>query len=228
MDEDRVGAPATRRGAELRMLDGFELRRDDRPIEIPPRARTLVALLGLTGGGSRSVTAGTLSPESTEAHAMGRLRSCLWRLHRCWPGLVVSTMGRLSLTPDLWVDTPAYARQLRRMCDTSAPMGVDDVAMAYTPVCELLPGWDEPWVVTEREHLRLLHVRALEALSAKLLAQGRNDLAMEAAHAAAASDPLRETAHQAVVAVHRADGNELMARLAERRFREALQRELGM
>jgi DNA-binding SARP family transcriptional activator len=79
------------------------------------------------------------------------------------------------------------------------------------PGGELLPGWYEDWVLVERERLRQLRMHALEALAEKLTEAGRYGVAMQAAYAAVRADPVRESAHRAVVRVHLAEGNVLEA-----------------
>jgi hypothetical protein len=74
------------------------------------------------------------------------------------------------------------------------------------PGGELLPGWYEDWVLVERKRLRQLRMHALEALAEKLTEAGRYGVAMPAAYAAVRADPVRESAHRAVVRVHLAEG----------------------
>jgi DNA-binding SARP family transcriptional activator len=72
---------------------------------------------------------------------------------------------------------------------------------------DLLPGWYDDWVLLERERLRQLRLHALEAMAERLSASGRWADAVLAALAALAADPLRESAHRAVIKVHLAEGN---------------------
>jgi DNA-binding SARP family transcriptional activator len=51
---------------------------------------------------------------------------------------------------------------------------------------------------------------------------------VQAAYAAVRDEPLRESAHRAVVRVHLAEGNLVEALRAYRSFRDALDRELGV
>ena len=68
--------------------------------------------------------------------------------------------------------------------------------------------------------------RALERLTERLTAEGRLAEALEAGVAAVAADPLRETAHRALIGVELAEGNTAQAvrhfraweRLSERSF----------
>jgi two-component SAPR family response regulator len=72
---------------------------------------------------------------------------------------------------------------------------------------ELLPGWSEEWVVIERERLRNRRLHALEKMSVWLSRHGDHAAAIDAALAALATDPLRETAHRALIQALLAEGN---------------------
>ena len=93
---------------------------------------------------------------------------------------------------------------------------------------ELLPGWYEDWVLLERERLRQLRMHALEVLADKLVCVGRFGEAVQAAMAAVAAEPLRESARRAVVRVHLAHGNVAEAVREYEAFRELLADELGV
>src|SRR5262245_38500638 len=68
--------------SELRLLSGFELRRRGEPVPLPQSAERLAAFLAVQDRAlERSQVAGSLWPDVTEPHALGSLRSALWRLH---------------------------------------------------------------------------------------------------------------------------------------------------
>jgi DNA-binding SARP family transcriptional activator len=93
---------------------------------------------------------------------------------------------------------------------------------------ELLPGWYDDWVLPERERLRQLRLHALEVSADRLAREGRYGEAVQAAYAAVHTEPLRESAHRAVVRVHLAEGNVVEAVRAYRDFRDRLVHELGV
>jgi DNA-binding SARP family transcriptional activator len=72
---------------------------------------------------------------------------------------------------------------------------------------DLLPAWYDDFVELERERFRQLRLHALEALSRRHLLAARPARALDAALTALAADPLRESAHRAVMEVHLAEGN---------------------
>lgn len=80
----------------------------------------------------------------------------------------------------------------------------------------------------EQERVRQLRLHVLEALAAALSAEGRYGLAVEAALAAVQAEPLRESAHRALIAVHLREGNGYEALRQYESFRERCRRELGV
>jgi DNA-binding SARP family transcriptional activator len=93
---------------------------------------------------------------------------------------------------------------------------------------ELLPDWDDDWVLIEREHHRHLGLQALETLSERLLSSGRHGRALEVALAAVAKEPLRESAHRLLVRVHLADGNAVEALRQYRLFARLAYTRIGL
>ena len=76
---------------QLTLIDGFELRVDGRPIELPPSAQRLVAYIGLSDRPVlRPRVAGILWLDTSDRQALGNLRSVLWRLRRSGITLVES------------------------------------------------------------------------------------------------------------------------------------------
>jgi DNA-binding SARP family transcriptional activator len=214
------------------LLDGFRLDlpgsgRRPAADDLPRAVQRLVAHLCLSTRATRATTAGHLWPDVPEDHAHGSLRSALWRLNKAAPGLVESTGGALHLASDVRVDVRDLSRWARRAIAPSPETG--DVALADTSLLgDLLPGWYDDWVLLERERLRQLRLQALEAVAVRLASLGRHGEALQAAHAAVRDEPLRESAHRVVVAVHLAEGNVAEAVRAYEVFRTMLADELGV
>lgn len=72
---------------------------------------------------------------------------------------------------------------------------------------ELLPGWYDEWVLGERERLRQAQLHTVELLCDLWCSEGNRAAALDAALLAVRLDPLRESAHRRVVAVHLDEGN---------------------
>jgi DNA-binding SARP family transcriptional activator len=91
-----------------------------------------------------------------------------------------------------------------------------------------LPDWYDEWLLIPRERFRQLRVHALEELAIVLADEGRFAEAVEAGLAAVAADPLRETAHRALILAHIAEGNRQEAARQLAVARSLLVRHLGV
>ncbi|MEV3970148.1 BTAD domain-containing putative transcriptional regulator [Streptomyces sp. NPDC050698] len=212
--------------SRLRLLGRFQLVYGPGPVELGRNGQRLLALLGLRGYTPRTVIAGTLWPEVTEEHARGSLRTTLWKLPRGDQPLIQCCGDSLTAASELRVDVSDFtAAALRVIQDCGPP---PDAPPALLNGEDLLPGWDEDWVLMERERLRQLRLQALDALAETLVRRDRPALALEAAWASVRTEPLRESAHRAVVAAHLADGNLCEAVRHYRAFRRRLREELGV
>jgi DNA-binding SARP family transcriptional activator len=211
----------------LRLVGGFELSLSGVPVALPGGAQRLIAFLALQSGPvRRAYVAGSLWPEATDERASARLRTALWSLRRVWVGLVegIQTLGIAhSAHVDLNDAIEAAHRVIR---DPGGALRTE----AHVPALygDVLPDWHEEWVVLERERFREVRVRALEALSGLLAEQCRFDEAALMALAAIRAEPLRESAHRALIAVHLSEGNRHAATAQFRRLRWLLNSELGI
>ncbi|HEX6596687.1 MAG TPA: tetratricopeptide repeat protein [Acidimicrobiales bacterium] len=92
----------------------------------------------------------------------------------------------------------------------------------------LLPGASGEWVERRQADLAQLRVRALELLAASATATGDHAAAVAAAEEAVALAPLRESAHQRLMAAHARAGNRAAGLKAYQRCRATLAEELGV
>lgn len=191
----------------LSLLSGFELRLDGRPLAVPLSSQRVVAFLGLNPGRlARIFVAGHLWIDASEERAAAALRTALWRLGQTGAGLVSCDGQALSLDPSVEIDVQATSRVAHRLLEDDA--AVPGAAFAgLRDAGELLPDWYDDWVLIERERFRQLRLHALEGLCRRLSCHGRHAEATEAGLAAVASEPLRESAHRALIAAHLAEGN---------------------
>jgi DNA-binding SARP family transcriptional activator len=214
-------------GAQLLLLEGFELIRDAVRVELPLTAQRLIAFLALHQRPLRRVfVACTLWPDSSEERAAGSLRSALWRLNRPCVELVRADATHLELAQAVEVDIRVLIAAARRL---SAGYQVDGgYALADGFECELLPDWYEDWVLLWRERWRHFRLLALESLTAQLSAAGSYAAAVDTGLAAVRAEPLRESAHRAVIQAHLAAGNGYEAVRQHDEYRRLLHRELGL
>lgn len=211
----------------VHLLDGFELWCGEGPVQLPRSGQRLVAFLALHDRAlTRSQVAGSLWPDTTEERAGACLRSALWRLRRPGHDVVEATTSHLQLLPEVWVDVREMVALAHRLVDHSSTG--DELDLELLSLGELLPGWDEDWVVIERERIRQLRLHALEAMCEALAAEGWFGLAVEAGLTAVADEPLRESTHRALIEAYLAEGNRYDAIRHYHRYRQLLQEELGL
>jgi DNA-binding SARP family transcriptional activator len=192
--------------ARLTLLEAFGLVCDGEPVALPMTAQRVLAFVALHDRSLHRVyVAGSLWLDSPEERAYASLRSALWRLHRLGGPLVETDGQQLALARDVEVDLRDSEALARRALDRSDPgaLGVDAAALSG----DLLPDWYEDWVLIERERYRQLRLHALDTLCDRLTQADRLSEALDAGLAAVAGEPLRESAHRAVVRVHIAEGN---------------------
>lgn len=213
------------------LLGAFAANGPDGPVHLTARERRVVAYLGLHGGQARAVVAGTLWPETDEHRARQNLRAAVSTLARVAPGLLRPTTLTLALDATVDVrDLVAAAQEVLRTANGPDPARLAALGATFVgrgPLAgDLLPGWYDDWVLVEAERLQHLRLHALEELSLRLAASARYGLALEVALAAVALDPLRESAHRAVIEIHASEGNVATALATHERFRARLAREL--
>jgi DNA-binding SARP family transcriptional activator len=171
--------------------------------------------------------AGALWPDKAEARAGANLRSTLWRLADVGRDLIVATARTVQLGPDVACDLHEFESKARRLLEASLSCGSTDLDLRLLDE-DLLPTWSDRWVAVERERVRQLRLHALDALSKRLTDLGQYGQAVEVGLAAVAEEPLRESAHRAVIAAHIADGNCGEALQQFHQFRTLSRRELGL
>jgi DNA-binding SARP family transcriptional activator len=92
----------------------------------------------------------------------------------------------------------------------------------------LLPDWTDDWLVFERERWNQVRLHALEKLAQQLTLEQDYLQALEAALAAVAIEPVRESAHRTLIEVYIAEGNGACAVKHYHYYKGLLRRELGV
>jgi DNA-binding SARP family transcriptional activator len=215
------------RRASLHLLAEFQLLVEGKAITLPHSVERILAFLGICHAPvARARLASTLWPDVANDRANHDLRSALWRLRRL-TGVIREEDRRLALTPDVHVDFMEIADLTRSLIVEPGPTALDRVP-DLVRANEILPGWEEEWLVVERERFRMTRVRALERSAEALLAAHEYVGALEAALASVATEPFRESAHRLVIQVHIAEGNYAEAILAYQAYRSLVTDELGV
>jgi len=211
----------------LTLLDGFRLAYGGQTISVPLSAQRVLVCVALHElPVLRSFVASSLWEDTDEERAHANLRSALWRLGCCGPHVVTASGKHLALADAVSVDVRDAERFARTVLED--PAALASCRGLGLLASDLLPDWYDEWVVLEREHYRQLRLRALETLSERWLTAGRADDALEAGFAAVTADPLRESAHRAVIRVHVAEGNASEAIRQYELFNGILGRQVGL
>jgi DNA-binding SARP family transcriptional activator len=201
--------PAVTSGGTIRLglLEGFQIEGSTGDIELPYSSQRVLALLAIhTRRSSRAWVAATLWTDCSEERASANLRSALWRINRSGNQLVAADTRAVRLAREIVVDlrdSSDLAHEVLRSDAVPEDADLGDLI----DVGELLPGWYDDWVITERERFRQLRLHALERLCEQLARTGRFGQAVEAGLAAVAAEPIRESAHRALISAYLAEGN---------------------
>lgn len=215
----------------LCLLGGFELSAGGESVRVSRAGQRVLAVLAVahrSRAAPRADLAARLWPDLSAERAASNLRSTLWRLPRPRSrALVVSTAVDVRLVDELDVDlwrAEDLARELSSRHLT--PEGtLDDLDLLQL---DLLPSWDDDWLVVEQESHRQQRLHALETSSDELCGTGRFTEALTAALGAVRSEPLRESAHRRIIEVHLAEGNHAEALRQYDSYRRLIAHELGL
>lgn len=228
---DRIGGdsynPPDGAAVQLRVLSGFELRVDGDVAPLPSNVERIVGYLAVHRRAQPRLTvASTLWMDTTEDRAAANLRTALWKCRQSVDNCISVHGNMLALSPSVDVDLDSAVALTHRLLDDDELRREDcDPGLL---IGDLLPGWDEDWVLFERERLRQLCIHALEALCRKLSTAGQPARAIDAGLAVVAAEPLRESAQRVLIAAHLQEGNVSEARRQYLGYRDLLWREMGI
>jgi DNA-binding SARP family transcriptional activator len=226
-EREGVKPPADRR-FQLALLNGFELTRDGVAIPLSSGPQHLLAYLAVNDRSLRRVhVAGILWTDVSDERAAGNLRSALWRMRLAGLDLVGTQGDCLRLSPRVDVDVRETVRLTRLVLDPAADVSALDLEESQF-VGELLPGWYEDWVVLERERQRQICLHLQEGLCETWTRAGHYEKAVLAGLAAVAGEPLRESAHRALIGAYLAEGNRAEAIRQYGLYRSVLRDELHL
>ena len=223
-----VSRVAALRSTRLRLLSEFQLLIDGDQIMVPRGVQRILAYLGIAARPvSRSRVAGQLWLDVPEWRALGNLRSALWRLRRIGNRMIRSMDDRIALAQEVDVDIVTINDLIGSLARSPCAADLERVP-ELVAAAELLPGWEDDWIIVERERYRELRVAALEQACQALVSGNDFSGAVQAALAAIESEPFRESPRRLLVRAYLADGNVAEAIRAFEMYRELIQTELGI
>jgi DNA-binding SARP family transcriptional activator len=175
-----------------------------------------------------------LWPQQPPAATDAALSALLSKLRRALGDGALSGRSELQLTPHgpvrIDVEQAAVAARQAEAAlqdgDWSAAAAAAREALAACSG-DFLPDCDGPWLVEQRRTLDGVRVRAYEVLAGASLRSGAPADAADAARAAVALAPFRESAYRLLMEAHEAAGNPAEALRAFEDLRRLLREELG-
>jgi DNA-binding SARP family transcriptional activator len=192
---------------------------------LPVQAQRVLAYLAVARRPQpRQTLAERLWTDVSSDRSHASLRTALWRIRQGGADLIRSNRNLVDLHPSVDVDLHRTVAEAHRLISGDRATAFDQRADFLR--ADLLPDWDEDWVLVEREQLRQLRLHALEALSALEREAGRLAYAIHTAQAAVAGEPLRESAWAALIEAHLSEGNVGEAQRDLDRFSVLLWKEL--
>lgn len=209
---------------ELRLLGSFELIVNGRVTRMISPAQRLLAIVALRRA-SRSQAAELIWPDTDYRHTQGRLRTTMWRIRQACDDLLDASGYLVRLRDSVVVDVHQLLRWAQQASSGEQVLGLRFLSHGD---CELLPSWDDSWVTLERERLRQLRLHGLEDYARALMEQRIFGSAVQAALAAIAGEPLRESGYRTLIEIHLAEGNLDEASRTYHRYQRLLYEELGV
>lgn len=216
------------------LLGQFRCQADDLPLALPSRpAQSLLAYLVVHAGAThrRERLAGLLWPEATEANARRYLRQALWRIRKMLQSASLACEDYLQVNDievtfdeqsDYWLD----ARLLLQGPEAQPVEELIEVARLYRG--ELLPGFYEEWIVTERHRFQAAYQQKMNLLLEALVQSARWDDVLKWAEQWIRLGHAPEPAYRALMRAYAGLGDSGMVGATYRRCVQALERELGL
>jgi DNA-binding SARP family transcriptional activator len=217
---------------KLALLGGFCLVVKGSSVSLPIHAQRVLAYLSLMQprtqpGHPRSGLAERLWSNVPADRSNASLRTALWRIRQADKRLVRASRDTVQLGEKVEVDVRQCLAQANRLLADDRDLQPQDTQVE-TLRGDLLPAWEEDWLLLERERIRQIQIHALEALARRLCTLGRRLEAIEAAYAAIGAEPFRESAHATLIDILIAEGNVAQARRHLDWYSSLLWAELGL
>jgi DNA-binding SARP family transcriptional activator len=207
--------PAEYPPAQLSLFGGFTLHVTGRRVLLPRHARRVLAYLALvttrTNDVDRRLLAQRLWPDSPADRSAASLRTALWRIRKEDDRLLHTDRERVSLGRGVAVDAHRFRCLITRNHSTQVELQPEELQTVIDAV-DLLPAWDEDWLLLAREQMRQMRLTALESAAHRLSGQGRFLEVIDLMLTVIAGEPFRESAHAMLIDAHLGQGNMADAR----------------
>jgi DNA-binding SARP family transcriptional activator/predicted ATPase len=234
-------------GLQLTLLGKPEVSRGGVPVTgfVYRKSVALLCYLALTERShTRTVLAGLLWGEATEANALGALRKSLADLRQCVASHLVITREQVAFdrTRPYWVDVAVFEHRVSEAMETLQRDGAltDEDAIRLAEAVELYqddflagfyvrqaPAFEE-WVRLTRERLRLSALRSMHALSTHYATRGAYAEGIACTERLLAMAPEQEEAHRQMMSLLALSGQQGAALRQYKNCCRVLAEELGV
>lgn len=216
------------------LLGQFNLLVNDSPIKLPSRpAQSLLAYLALNAGVThrREKLASLLWPEAIESNARSYLRQALWRIRKSlesgsldWEDFLDINEINVTFTnhADYWLDVDVL---LKAVEPEQVEKLIETVSLYRG---ELLPGFYDEWIVSERDRLQSTYHQKMCFLLEGLIRSRKWHEAIEWGEKWVRLDYAPEPAYRAMMRSHAELGDLGMVHTTFQRCAEAIDRELSL
>lgn len=216
--------------AELTLFGGFKLHVGGQKVALPMHACRVLAYLSLNGAldndCDRRLLADRLWADSPTERSRASLRTALWLIRRTGAHLLRGDSECVGLARSVRVDVEEFRRRAEAVLADETISGGHCRLLDLPNTTELLPGWDEDWLVLRREQMRMLRLHALEHSARRMCDQGAHAQAVDVLLQVVDEEPLRESARAILIDAHLRAGNLAEARRQFRLFEAVLWREI--
>ena len=228
----RAGLMTEKPVLTIRLLNTFSVRFDDREIEVinKPRLQTLLAYFLLHQGIpiSRQQLAFLFWPDTSERQSRGNLRQLIHRLRTALP--VVKDCIKYSgnnLVWDckihIWFDVTVFEELAQKTNDSIALQQAEKVYAG-----DLMPGFYDDWVLTERERLNQKFIQVLDHLVDLYDASGNYQRAVDTLQRLQTQDTLREDTYRRMMSLYAKMGDLAGVHRTYKACKDQLKLELGL
>ncbi|BAY23823.1 WD-40 repeat protein [Calothrix sp. NIES-2100] len=226
----------------IKLLGGFSLSYGGKPVAgmRTERLQALLAYLVLHRHTpqSRQRLAFQLWTDSTDTQARTNLRRELHQLRQVLPdadSFILADAKTLQWQSDALfiLDVEQFAQALATAEAAQAAKDIENAIQYFTQASsiytgELLPDFEDEWIVLLREQLRHKYICALESLIQLLEAQGNYRVAIQSAQRLLEIEPLHEISYLSLMRLHSLLGDRTSALRVYHRCMTILREELGI
>jgi DNA-binding SARP family transcriptional activator len=173
----------------------------------------------------RKLLAGMLWGDTSEERAQAALRTALWRLRQVLEpegtarGTYLTGQARdvgFNRASKYWLDIEIFENQIAALlnCPVSAMYADDALLLEETLAlytADLLEGFYEDWVISERERLYHLYLNGLQHLMLYYRQNNQHEKSLECGRKILQYDPLQEAVHREMMALYAEIGQRALA-----------------